>query len=77
MNQEVTPIDFDLCDVVSPEQLVAENPDTMNKGHLEWLLRNRERNGLSACGAVLKAGRGGKLKLIRPLFAKWYLSQKA
>ena len=77
MNPKVTNTDYDLHDVVTKKQLVAESKGILTEGQLDWILRNRARNGLSQCGAVIRQGRGGELKLIRPRFTKWYLSQLA
>ncbi len=63
-----------LSDVVLPETLLEENPDLFNDSQINWLIRNREHNGLKESGAVLKVGR--KLYLSRMRFHKWFYNQK-
>ncbi len=46
-----------------------------SKGELDYLLRNRDLNGLSACGAVIASRTGRRLTIVGPLFVTWLLRQ--
>lgn len=60
--------------MVRPDTLAEENPELFTKPQINWLIRNRECNGLKDSGAVLKVGR--KLYLSREKFMDWFYSQK-
>ncbi len=46
-----------------------------SKGELDYLLRNRDFNGLSACGAVVASRTGRRLTIVAPLFVAWLLGE--
>ena len=46
-----------------------------SKGELDYLLRNRAFNGLSACGAVIASRTGRRLTIVVPLFVAWLLGE--
>jgi len=62
-------------DVVRPDMLSEEFPALLSAPQINWLLRNREHNGLKDAGAVLKVG--GKLYLSREKFMQWFYTQQA
>ena len=43
-------------------------------GELDYLLRNRNTNGLSKCGAVIASPSGRKLTIIAPRFVEWIMN---
>ncbi|MBA1444794.1 MAG: hypothetical protein M3H12_13840 [Chromatiales bacterium] len=62
-------------DIAEPDDLATEHPHLFTKGRLDWLLRNRERNGLTKAGAVLMVGR--KMYIHKQRFLDWFLSHSA
>ena len=42
---------------------------------LDYLLRNREVNGLAACGAVVTGRNRRRLTIVAPLFKSWLLGE--
>ena len=44
-----------------------------SKCELDYLLRHRGLNGLSACGAVRASPTGRRLTIVAPLFVAWLL----
>ena len=44
-----------------------------SKCELDYLLRHRRLNGLSACGAVRASPTGRRLTIVAPLFVEWLL----
>lgn len=53
---------------------LAEEPECpFTSSQIHWLIRNRNYNGLSESGAVIKIGR--KVFLHKPRFIEWCLRQ--
>ena len=46
-----------------------------SKCELDYLLRHRRLNGLSACGAVRASSTGRRLTIVAPLFVEWLLGE--
>ena len=46
-----------------------------SKCELDYLLRHRRLNGLSACGAVRASPTGRRLTIVAPLFVAWLLGE--
>jgi hypothetical protein len=57
------------------EKFQEKHADKFTRGQLTWLLRNRDRNGLSKSGAVIMLSR--KPYINEPLFTQWFANQKA
>jgi hypothetical protein len=53
-------------------QLSVRHPHLMNANRVAWALRNRERNGLDAAGAVFESP-CGVLMVHEPKFLTWFL----
>lgn len=64
-----------LSDYLTPEKLQEKHADKLTLPQITWVLRNRDRNGLSKLGAVVLLSR--KFYINEPLFAQWFASQKA
>lgn len=62
-------------DLVTPEDFVQERPDIFTKAKLQWLIRQRQQNGLSESNAVVKCGR--TILIVRSKFYEWLLANKA
>lgn len=67
------PADFD--DVFPKQDIEKETGGKITAAHFTWQLRNRDHNGLSASGAILKVGR--KILVVRPRYLDWLYSQTA
>ena len=59
----------DLCTRHEPTK---RHPYLLSDHRVTWALRNRNKNDLSACGAVLES-RCGKLLVRAPAFLAWFL----
>ena len=46
-----------------------------SKCELDYMLRHRRLNGLSACGAVRASPTGRRLTIVAPLFVAWLLGE--
>lgn len=46
-----------------------------SRHELDYLLRNREVNGLSMCGAVVTGRKNRRLTIVAPLFKSWLLGE--
>jgi hypothetical protein len=64
-----------LDSILSLENFQKKHSDKFTPGQLTWLIRNRERNGLTESGAVILSAR--KFYISEPLFSQWFASQKA
>jgi hypothetical protein len=53
-------------------ELTKRHPHLLSDHRVTWALRNRNKNGLSACGAVFES-RCGKLLVREPAFLAWFL----
>ena len=67
-----------LEDVCRPSQFVDEFPHLFNQPgcpKMEYLLRTRQINGLSDCGAVVEPVQRRPM-IVKPKFLKWLLARK-
>lgn len=62
-------------DFVKPSNLVEERADLLTHPQINWLIRCRDKNGLTKYEAVKKVGR--KIYLSRSRFWKWFDTQSA
>lgn len=63
-----------LSDLYSVPAFRAVHPYLFkSKCELDYLLRHRGLNGLSACGAVRASPTGRRLTIVAPLFVAWLL----
>ncbi len=62
-------------DIVTPEDFAQERSDIFTKAKLQWLIRQRQQNGLSESNAVVKCGR--TILIVRSKFYEWLLANKA
>lgn len=53
-------------------QLAERHPHLLNVNRLTWALRNRDRNGLKAAGAVFETPYG-EILIREPAFLAWFL----
>jgi hypothetical protein len=70
-SQQHNPLD----EIITPDELIKQHGDKFSQPQLSWWLRNRERNGLQAAGAVSMRGR--KFFIHRQKFANWLIPQQA
>ena len=63
----------DLENLQRPKKFVQENPELTTDSGMAWLLRNRDTNGLSESGAILKVR--NRIFIHKDRFAKWFLSR--
>jgi len=64
-----------LDEIITPDELVQQHPTKFTKPQIDWLLRNRHKNGLEKTGAVSLVGR--RFYINEPKFTAWLLSQKS
>lgn len=64
-----------LDDILAVDKFQEKHADKFTRSQITWLLRNRDRNGLSKNGAVILSAR--KFYINEPLFAQWFANQKA
>lgn len=64
-----------LSDYLTPEALQKKYPAMLSRPQITWILRQRDKNGLSKLGAVVLLSR--KYYIHENLFAQWFASQKA
>ena len=65
-----------LSDLYSVPAFKAAHPYLFkSKCELDYLLRHRRLNGLSACGAVRASPTGRRLTIVAPLFVAWLLGE--
>lgn len=67
------PIDS-LADFAKKDQFANENSHLFSEPQIDWLIRNRDENGLTESGAVVLVSR--KVYFHRRRFAKWLAAQK-
>ncbi len=65
----------DLANLQRPDEFTENRPDLVSAEGMKWLIRNRDRNGLTSSGAVLKVR--NRMLLHKERFAQWILSQTA
>jgi hypothetical protein len=69
-----------MCDAVLPptselctrRELTRRHPHLLSDHRVAWALRNRKKNGLSACRAVFESP-CGELLVREPAFLAWFL----
>lgn len=71
---QLNPPDVSLKDILSLDAFQKKHGDKFTKAQLNWLLRFRDRNGLSESGAVLMSAR--KFYIVEPLFTQWFFNQQ-
>ena len=67
-------VDHNFTNVIKLADFVECHPDLFTDGQMNWLIRNREQNGLSEAGAVLQVGR--KIYINKPKFLEWFMGQR-
>ncbi len=65
----------DLNNLQRPEGFAEDHSDLVSTEGLKWIIRNRDQNGLSESGAVVKVR--NRIYLHKERFARWFLSQAA
>lgn len=71
-----TQISISLNDLYSVPAFKDAHPYLFkSKCELDYLLRHRRLNGLSACGAVRASPTGRRLTIVAPLFVDWLLGE--
>jgi hypothetical protein len=73
--QQPNPQEVSLEDFQSLDNFQKKHADKFTKAQLNWLLRFRDRNGLTKSGAVIMVAR--KFYLHESRFAAWFNTQKA
>lgn len=66
------PTVLDLSEYDTVDELVERHPEKFTRNQLEWVLRNRDENGLS--DAVVKIGK--RRYIHRPRFTRWFAQQQ-
>jgi hypothetical protein len=59
------------CELFPRHALVERHPNLLTEPRVQWALRNRDKNGLSA--AVYES-RSGELLVHEPGFLRWFLN---
>lgn len=62
-------------DLTKVEDLAKEQSELFTLGKLKWLVRQRDVNGLSETGAIVKCGR--TILIVRSKFIEWLMANKA
>jgi hypothetical protein len=57
-------------ELFSKQALVERHPNLLTQQRIQWALRNRARNGLSAS---VYESKSGQLLIHEPEFLRWYL----
>jgi hypothetical protein len=73
--QQQDSLEVSLEDFLSLDNFQKKHADKFTKAQLNWLLRFRDRNGLTESGAVIMVAR--KFYLHEARFAAWFNTQKA
>jgi hypothetical protein len=60
------------AELFNKRQLAERHPTFLNASRVEWSLRKRKTNGLSAAGAVFESA-SGELLAHEPKFLAWFL----
>ncbi len=68
MSPELPP----LTEIFSRSQFIQRHPGLFNKGRLDWAVRNRDQNGLTAARAVYESP-VGEILIHEPPFLRWFL----
>jgi hypothetical protein len=69
MSDSVIPPTSEIC---SRKELANRHPHILSEHRVAWALRNRSKNGLSACRAVFESP-CGQLFVREPAFLAWFL----
>jgi len=72
-SEDASQLNYD--DLIKPTDLAREYPDLFSDAKIRWLIRQRDHNGLSKAGAIIKCGR--TILIVRPKFLGWLLANKA
>jgi hypothetical protein len=73
-NSPTTPRTPPLSEIFSQRQFAARHPHLLNKSRIDWAVRNRETNGLEACGGTIKSP-CGEVLIHEPSFIEWFLGR--
>ena len=68
-------VESHFSDITTPEKFAHEHSDLFSQAKLRWLIRQREHNGLSKAGAIVKCGRS--ILIVRSKFYEWLITNKA
>ena len=60
---------YDPQDLTTPDGMSEKFPEILPYWRMRYLLRDRDINGLTECGAVLQKGR--RLIVVKPRFFEW------
>ena len=69
MSDAVLPPTTEIC---TRHELAKRHPHLLSEHRVAWALRNRSKNGLSACRAVFESP-CGELLVREPAFLAWFL----